>query len=411
MGRPRKIPDPWQPGQGPETLEDGSQVVIWTNAATQERRLVPVGLHPSQQPLADPDPDDEDDEEEDTPEARMFALMQEARALGVVLRLYRVERGGKLAWLEDYSASEWEEGGERMVREVFGPGDYEVRFWQKGVRSPLKGKLTFNIAGPRITTAPPAAPTTDPNLTQLLASIAEGQRTMLAALTERPPPADPAQEMSKMLGLMVTMRQALGMDAQPRSNIGEIVSAIRELREASDEIAPRENGDSLMGQLPRVLEVVQQGMAAQQQQPPVAIGPIAPIAVPPSLIPPPAPPPPPPAITPPPPPLQVVAPIESSEPKETEVFNPLVLLQLKAYLKTLISYAAKDAPKPKAAQFVYDKLPDEIVELLALDNWWDLLVEVAPEVKPYQSYLTEVREQALALFEDGEEDPEEPKAA
>jgi hypothetical protein len=343
----------------------------------------------------------------------MFALMQQARELGVVLRLYRIERGGKLAWLEDYGAAEWEEGGERMVREVFGPGDYEVRFWQKGVRSPLKGKLVFHIAGSRVT-APPAAPATDPNLTALLASIAEGQRTMLAALTERPPPADPSIEMSKLLGLMVNMRQAFGMDAQPRSNIAEIVGAIRELREASDEISPRENGDSLLGQLPKVLEVVQQGMAAQQQ--PQVMGPIAPIAVPPSLIPPPAPPPPAPISTPPPPPppppLQMVAPTtESSDSKEPDVYNPLVLLQLKAYLKTLIGYASKDAPKEKAAQFVYDKLPDEIVELLALDNWFDLLIEVAPEAKPHEKYLTEVREKALAMFDDADDEPEEPAAA
>jgi hypothetical protein len=102
---------------------------------------------------------------------------------------------------------------------------------------------------------------------------------------------------------------------------------------------------------------------------------------------------------------------ESSDSKEPEVFNPLVILQLKAYLKTLIGYALKDAPKEKAAQFVYDKLPDEIVELLGLDNWFELLIEVAPEAKPHEAYLTEVREKALAMFDDADDEPEEPAAA
>jgi len=412
MARPRKIPDPWQPQADPETLENGQPVQIWANEATGERRLVPVGLHPSQQPLADPDPED-DEEEEDTPEARMFALMQQAQQMGgVTLRLYRMERGNKLAWLEDYSAAEWEEGGEKMVRDTFGAGDYEVRFWQKGVRSPLKAKFSFHIAGPRGGHAP--APQTDPNLTQLLASVAENQRAMLAALTDKPAPADPTIEMQKMLALMVTMRQALGMENQPKSQIGEIVTAIRELREASDEIAPpKESEDSLLSQLPRVLDVVQAGLAQQREQqvqPQVML----PLQIPPSIAAAPIPSMPPVALPDPAPRVKLAAVPPTPEPtlppnpnpEEPSVFNPLVLIQLRAYLKTLIGYAQRDEPIAKAAQLVYDKLPDEIVEILTLENWFDLLVEVAPEAKPHQDYLTRTREAALALFDEGDEEPE-----
>lgn len=408
MGRPRKIPDPWQPQADPETLENGQPVQIWSNQSTGERRLVPVGLHPSQQPLADPEPEEDDEEEEDTPESRMFALMQQAQQMGgVTLRLYRMERGNKLAWLEDYSAAEWEEGGEAMVRDTFGAGDYEVRFWQKGVRSPLKAKFSFHIAGPRGGHVPAPAPVTDPNLTQLLSSVAENQRAMLQALTERPAPADPTVEMQKMLALMVTMRQALGIENQPKSQIGEIVTAIRELREASEEIAPqKDTEDGLMGQLPRVLDLIQSQQSVAQPQPEQVLAPVhlpvsmfedrqrARAAAVEQVVQPPK--------------IENPSPKVTPQPEEQPVFNPLILLNLRGYLKTLIANAVKGVSVEKSAQLVYDKLPDEIVDLMALDNWWDLLVEVDAHVEPHKAYLTKVRDTALAKFEVDEDDEGEP---
>lgn len=397
VGRPRKSPaDPWSIVEH-GTLETGQEVTVWQNTATEERRVVPHGLHPAQQPLAEDDPPVEE-VFEDTAENRIQAMMEQARDTGSILRLYRVERNNKLSWIEDFSPSEWEEGGERMVRESYGPGDYEVRLWQKGVRAPLRGKLQMHIAGPRVT-APPA-PTTDPNLAQILASIAENQRTMLQAITERPPQPDPTVEMTKMLNLMVTMRQAMGVDQQqPRSQIGEIVAAIRELREASEEIAPPKEAEGLMGQLPRVLDLVQSGMQAQAQQPPQpqSMLPIPPIALPESIAQAPVPSPSPQ------PGLQLVPdlkPTPTESPKEAAVFNPLSILQLRAYLKTLLKMAEKDEPVAKAATFVYDKAPDEILDIMALDSWQELLEEVAPEAKQHRDYLQRVRDAAMAMFDE-----------
>lgn len=410
VGRPRKVPaDPWKIVDQ-VTLDNNAEVTVWENSGTQERRVTPRGFHPAQQPLADDDPVVEE-LLEDTAENRIQAMMVQARDTGSVLRLYRVERSGKLSWVEDFSPTEWEAGGERMVRETYGPGDYEVRLWQKGTRSPLRGKLQMHIAAPRLVSpavvVPP--PTTDPNLTQILASIAENQRVMLQAITERPALPDPTLEMAKMLQLMVSMRQAMGVDQQPRSQISEIVSAIRELREASDEIAPKDDPPGLIGQLPKVLDLI----AAQQQGAPAAQDlPLVPVHVPATLMPDVAARPKlvsaPPKASAAPKSAAVVSPPASDPTGESNVFNPLAILQLKAYLKTLLNMATRNDPLAKGVDFVVEKMPDEIVDIMMLDSWWELLESVEPSVKPHQAWLTQVRDAAVKQF-DIEDDASQPE--
>ena len=82
--------------------------------------------------------------------------------------------------------------------------------------------------------------------------------------------------------------------------------------------------------------------------------------------------------------------------------NPLKLIKLKGYLKTLVDHAEKKTPVADCATFVYEKLPDDLIDLMELPTWFELLAAVAPEVKAHQSYLTEVRNQAIALFNQDE---------
>ncbi|NCA25188.1 MAG: hypothetical protein EBS91_11490, partial [Betaproteobacteria bacterium] len=285
-----------------------------------------------------------------------------------------------------------------------GPGDYELRLYGRHPKTNKYGivaKTSVTIAT-ALRTAPD--PRRDDGLTQVLATIADGQRQMLQALTERPAPKDPTEEMSKMLSLMAMMRQAMGIDTQPRSQITEIVSAIRELREASHEINPDKEPESLLGALPQMLDVVKAGMAQQQAQ--TAQQPLPQIALPPSIANAPMPQ----ALT------QAATQPEvdltpNPQPEgEQPVFNPLVILQLKAYLRSLLKMAENKKPVDIGAQFVYDKMPDEIVELMGLDNWLELLIEVSPDAEKYSAWLTEVRNQALTMFDQGE-DESEPEAA
>lgn len=395
--RKKPAPDPWGAIQT-TTLDNGQPVAIWENAATGEQRVVPQGVHPAQQPLAEVvrlEPDQEEIEESATD--RVASILRRAHSAGGgKLKVYKIDKGS-LVWCETYTPEQFEEGDLPMLRETFGPGDYELRLYGPNPETSKFGiiaKTRVVIAG-ALKTAPDHR--RDDGLAQMLATIAEGQRAMLQALTERPAPKDPTEEMTKMLGLMVTMRQAMGIDAQPRSQITEIVSAIRELREASEEINPEKDApDSLLGALPKVLEVVQAGMNQQQAQPQA----MPMVELPPSM-----------AAAPIPQPRPQSQPEPQPQPSEDNaVFNPLVILQLKAYLKTLLNMAQSNKPIEAGAQFVYDKMPDEIVELMGLDSWYDLLAEVAPECKAHKDWLTKVRDQAMGMFEHVDEGDEQASA-
>ena len=395
MTRPRKTaPDPWGAVQT-TTLENGQPITIWENATTGEQRVVPQGIHPAQQPLAEVVRLEAEEEADETAADRVATLLRRAADEGAEqLRVYR-KRQGHLDWCETYTPEQFEEGDLPMLRDTFGPGDYELRLYGRHPKTNKYGVVarTNVTIAQALRTAPD--PRRDDGLTQVLATIADGQRQMLQALTERPAPKDPTEEMSKMLGLMAMMRQAMGLDSQPRSQITEIVSAIRELREASDEINPeKEAPESLLGALPKVLEVVQAGMAQQQAQP----QPMPLVELPPSM-------------NVPIPPQPQPQPHPENQPQgENEVFNPLVILQLKAYLRTLLKMAQENKSIDVGAQFVYDKMPDEIVELMGLDSWLELLIEVAPESKKHEAWLTQVRDKALTLF-DHVDDAGEPEAA
>ena len=404
MTRPRKTaPDPWGAVQT-TTLENGQPITIWENATTGEQRVVPQGLHPAQQPLAEVIRLQEEEDSEETASDRVATLLRRAADEGAEqLRVYR-KRHGHLDWCETYTPEAFEEGDLPMLRDTFGPGDYELRLYGRHPKTNKYGivaKTSVTIAT-ALRTAPD--PRRDDGLTQVLATIADGQRQMLQALTERPQAKDPTEEMSKMLGLMAMMRQAMGIDTQPRSQITEIVSAIRELREASHEINLDKEPETLLGALPQMLDVVKAGMAQQQAQ--TAQQPLPQIALPPSIANAPMPQ----ALT------QAATQPEvdltpNPQPEgEQPVFNPLVILQLKAYLRSLLKMAENKKPVDVGAQFVYDKMPDEIVELMGLDNWLELLIEVSPDAEKYSAWLTEVRDQALAMFDQGE-DESEPEAA
>lgn len=388
--RKKAAPDPWGAIQT-TTLDNGQPVTVWENATTGEQRVVPQGIHPAQQPLAEVvrlEPDHEDIEE--TATDRVASILRRAHdSGGGQLRVYKIDKGS-LVWCETYTPEQFEAGDLPMLRDTFGPGDYELRLYGP---HPVTSKYGV-IAKTRVVIAQAlkAAPDMrrDDGLAQVLATIAEGQRAMLQALTERPAQKDPTEEMSKMLGLMAMMRQAMGIDAQPRSQITEIVSAIRELREASEEINPeKEAPDSLLGALPGVLDLVKAGMNQQQPQAQQAL-PM--VALPPSM-----------AEAPSPNPYPQPAPEAQPDEEQQAVFNPLIVIQLKAYLKTLLSMAKKNAPVSQGADLVYEKMPDELVELMALDNWFDLLETVAPDVKAHQAWLTQVRDEALGRFDAPEE--------
>jgi hypothetical protein len=160
----------------------------------------------------------------------------------------------------------------------------------------------------------------------------------------------------------------------------------------------------MMAMLPKVLDIVSAGMNKGQAQPEQPQD-FQPVQLPPSFAQAQAQP------QPQPQPQYQPNPEPQPEPNPTnedDMANPLVIIKLKAYLKTLTDMAVALTPVDKAADFVYDKLPDDLVEIMLLDNWFDLLAGFAPGVKPHEDWLRQVRDKAIAMF-DVEDEPEETK--
>jgi hypothetical protein len=327
------------------------------------------------------------------------------------LKVYKI-KDGALEYCQGFKPEQFEEGNFDLLRDRFGPGEFELRLYAThpqtrkfGIRSKLRVKMS-EINRAAVDNGLPSG------LAQVLGAIANGQSQMLDALVQmkQQPQKDPMEEMTKMLSMMTMMRQAMGIDGQQRSgsSIGEIVEAIRELRSAADEVSPqREEPESMMAMLPKVLDIVSAGIAKGQPQPETQeIQPVQitesfyqpqpqqssnPVPVPPA------------APTP-----QPVN--QDQQPQSEEQVNHLkYIFKLRSYLSALVDFAVKLAPPETAAQFVVDKLPDELIEIMELPNWFEQLAQVAPEVQKHEEYLRKVRDLALSMI-DYEDDPEAPAA-
>jgi uncharacterized protein YgfB (UPF0149 family) len=391
MARPRKaVEDQWQAMTEPMQLEDGSRAVTWQNQQTGEMRIVSLGMHPEQQPNYQPMQVDQQEEIEETALDRVTSML---KLVGdsdrADLKVYRI-REGQLEYCAQYKPEQFEEGSFELLRRRFGAGDYELRLYcndpvtkRYGVRNRTRLKIADDKA-PEETGLPSG-------MGQVLGAIADGQRQMLEALVQmkQQPARDPMEEMTKMLSMMTMMREAMGLNqqSQQKSSIGEIVDAIKELRAASSIIDnEKDDEDNPMKLLPSVLELVKAGVS-QPQQPQPTLGVIPPVALPPDMV----------------PPQQPQQPEEGDAELEDDPQN------LRGLLQQLIAIRGQENDIPKAAMFIYEAMPDNIVEIMFSGVWWLALSAAAPEVKPHKDWLKAVRTVAIELFNQAEQDEGEPQ--
>jgi hypothetical protein len=329
------------------------------------------------------------------------------------LKVYRLNQGS-LEYCKGYKPDQFEDGNFDMLREQFGPGEYEMRLYgphpvtkKFGVRNQVRIKFAHQ-AEVKHSELPSG-------LAQVLGTIAQGQERMLDALVQmkQQPQKDPMEEMTKMLSMMTMMRQAMGMDGQQSragSSISEIVGAIRELRSAADEVSPqREEPETMMAMLPKVLDIVSAGMGkaqAQQQQQPEQPD-FQPVQLPASFYQPEQSSQPVPEA----PAAPAPGPISQNQQPQTEddVNHLKYIFKLRSYLSALVDFAVKLAPAETTAQFVVDKLPDELIEIMELPNWFEQLAQVAPEVQKHEEYLRKVRDLALSMIDYEDEPQDDPK--
>lgn len=406
--RQKRAPDPdletndaWRQVSEPLEMANGIMAIHWRNGETGQTRIVPAGIHPEDQALESYaiKTMEEDEPIEETATDRVAAMMSGAgpdeRA---EVKVYRIN-SGQLEYCAGYKPDEFESGNFDLLRDRFGAGVYELRLY---ATNPTSKKFAVRQKL-RVTIVEEKSQTTTGNLgngmSQVLQTIAQGQQQMLEALVsiKSAPPKDSMEEMGKMLTMMAAMREAMGMNqpqGREKSSIGEIVSAIRELRGAADEISPQadKEPDGLMAVLPKMLELVSKGQQNQQEAAQAVHFP--PVQLPPSFQAPAQPEP-------------QQQPQEQPATQEESDMKMFTVIKLKSYLKTLIDLAIKKTSVEQGAEFVYEKIPDDLIEIMALDNWFDLLTFVAPDVKEHKEWLQQVRDKALAMFEEAE--AEQPK--
>lgn len=330
-------------------------------------------------------PPGDDLEPEQTDVDRVSAMLQLASGAGrASVKVYKVENG-KAVFCDSFQPSEFEDGDFRMIRDAFGAGIFRIMLYGA---HPVTGNFGI-LSRTEVTIAENRAPKTQQTgaqsseLAQMLQSLAQGQQAMLDALiaVKQQPPVDPMAQMTQMLSMMTMMREAMGLNVQPQksSSISEVMAAVREMREVASEIVPKgESEDSLSGMLPQVLGIIQQGMQSQAQpQPQPAMLPQ--IQLPQSIT--------------------QAQPVDAPQPGQGENVNLVDLMRMRGYLTSLVTMA-KDGQSPQAgAELIYEKLPDDFVELMALDNWFDALMLFDKDVGPHRGWLQQARDIALALFD------------
>jgi hypothetical protein len=223
------------------------------------------------------------------------------------------------------------------------------------------------------------------------------QAALIEAIKQRP---DPMQGMKETLTLMTMMREAMGMGAQPAQpqGMGEAIKLIRELREVSEEInpQPKSESDNLIGMLGPIVELVKAQMGNQPQMQPQPVPQMmqpAPVMLPGR----PAPLTPNPAHVEPAPSDTPFAFLQSLTPEQQGfIMNEMV----KAFTE-LLAIAQAGKPASEGAEFIADKLPDELLEFIERPDCVDMVIALQPQAEPYRAWLADAVKQAIPLlFED-----------
>jgi hypothetical protein len=351
-----------------------------------------------------PEPEPAPEPVPETPADRIARLLSEtANDATAVVRLYRVQAGtNKLTWCQNYSPSEFEAGDLEMIRSQWGPGEYEIRLYVGGR---IRAKEVVTIAhglGAQANPAP-AARQENNELASIMRLLAEGQQRILDALSQRP---DPTAQLSQTLGLMVQMREAMGLNqvapAPQKSSIAEIVEAVRELRKVSEEINPRveTEEESLMSLAGKVIAMVQAHATSAQGASPI----VPAVTVPPSVD-------------------RVSSPSTiqgASNPSESPAMTDKnasaaapdaeqarAIEMLRAQLRQLCAMAASGVSHEVGAERIYAEIPDEALPLLELPNWFDLLAQFEPATAAHRAWFEKAHALVIEWLAEDEHAPQD----
>lgn len=336
---------------------------------------------------------DTEDEEEQTSTDRV-ALMLGSVATDdrAKVTVHRIMGPNKYGWCEDYSVADYENGGAKMIRTQFGPGEYDVRLYgiKPGTnRVVVLARQTLILV--KLTTEPVPLYGRESNE---MAQVLKGLQEQITAVINRPAP-DPMANLQQTMALMGMFKDVLGGGNNSGNSISEIMKAIREMKAVSSELNPEkadkeDESDSLIKALAPLLGVVAAGMMNKGQEAPAQALQMA--SQPAPQLPPPKPAVPniaPSAVVP-------LTPEASTEPTpEVDEMNLYQMGKLTILVKTIVGMGHKNTPIETAGDLLLDELPDEILDLMESETWFadlsNYVKMIGVDLTPLQEWLTRVR--------------------
>jgi hypothetical protein len=299
------------------------------------------------------------------------------------VRVYkRIPNSQRYAWCKNYSAHEFLSGDLEMIRNEWGPGEYSIRVY--GTPRGME-REDITISAPNIPgNAANAVPTQIANqqqseMARVLEKISEQNAAVLAALSQKP---DPMQNMSVMLDMARSMREAFGISGAPAAaaapapapvsalqQITEMAAAMRAFREVAKEMGDgdKPDADNPMSLLGQITDLVKAGIGARTNAPALP-APIQPMQIPQTL--------------------QDAAP--TSEEPGTMV--------MKGTLAALLALKNQGGTVEQGGEFIAEKIPDELLPYLDLPNWFDILCRYAPELAPHGEWVKAATAHAITLL-------------
>lgn len=344
-----------------------------------------------------PDDTGETDEESALLE-RMQGMLDENDAARVYLKLYRLTDGPKkkYGWCADYTPDDYQTGGLSMIRDEWGPGDYQLRLMgPRGLSKVLPITIEPDARNPVAVIASNPAPQSS-ELAQVLKGMQETQAAMLQALTQRP---DPMASMRDTLALVASMRDAFGLNGAPQplrnpmAEVKELLAMTREVKATAKELAgdePASDPDNPMALLSQGLDMVKTVMSNQRPAPIQQSGPMMPLAIPASI-------------------EHAAQPAHSNitpEPpgdfgthNETHTETAEEML-MRGTLEDLCQLAVDGKPASDGAEFIFQNLPDALIPMMSNRYWFEVIAMKYGFIREHETWLREAKALADKLFAD-----------
>lgn len=380
-------------------IETGADAALWEKPTTGETVWLPLGTKPTPRmiriatlngavlrPQTAHEPAsfvDDLDDEPSTPVDRVMTLLQSTvEGTRAEVKIYRVRDGDKDVYCGFYTPEQFEQGSLELIRSHFGGGKYRIKVY---ATNPDTGKFavrmneTIEIEQSALPSALGGAQS-NPMEAVMRKLDAIGNAPVNSAIA-----VNPMAQMKDMFQMMMLMKQLMGNDA-PRSSVGEIATAIRELKDISGELGGGSgSGGGLMEMGTQLMSMIAEARQNAPLQPMQQAAPIPQIQARPNPIP----------------------QIHESEPEhvsESQTINQPINFEsdgdmtsmfVKMAFKVILKKAAENAPVEPIAKDLYAKLPDDILDMLETSMWFDALKEFAPDVAQHEVWFTALREAVL----------------